>query len=206
MGAEKRFVLCLHLINPLGDPAEQRQVTPHMGLNIEGGDPGPKQHAAQVAGYPKLYQPAFHHRVDHDHLATAPSHTHQGRHHARMVAGRIAAYDKNQIGAFQVLQHNGGGTAAQGAGQSHPAGLVAIVAAVVHIVRAIHSGEELQQKPRLIRTASAEVPKGLPGGKTLQFSHHPFHGLGPLYGAVVLLAVPIKQRLNQPTTRLELAG
>ncbi len=150
MGAEKRFVLCLHLIDALGDPGEQCQVTPDMGLNIEGGDLGPKQHAAQVAGYPKLHQPCFQHGVDHDHLTAAPSHTHQGRHHPRMVAGRIAADHKNQIGAFQVLQQKGGGTAAQRTGQSHPAGLVAVVAAVVHIVRPIHTGEELQQKPRLI--------------------------------------------------------
>ena len=46
VGPEKRFVLCLHLINAFGDPGEQRQITPDMGLDIEGGDLGPKQHAA----------------------------------------------------------------------------------------------------------------------------------------------------------------
>ena len=90
--------------------------------------------------------------------------------------------------------------------QADSAGLVAVVAAVVDTVRPIHAGEKLEQETCLIGTASAEVPKGLLGRKALQFIDDPIDCLGPLDRAVVFLALPVDQRLNQPATRLEFPG
>src|SRR3990172_9321586 len=80
-----------------------------------------------------------------------------------MVTGRIAADHEYQIGVMQVLELNGGGAAAGNAGERDAAGLVAIVAAVVDVVRAVEPREELQQEAGLVAAAAAEIPKRLVG-------------------------------------------
>ena len=76
-----------------------------------------------------------------------------------MVAGRIAADDEDQVGLFDIFQHDRRRAAADADGQPDAAGLMAIVAAIVDVVRAVEPGEELQQKAGFVRAAAAEVPE-----------------------------------------------
>jgi hypothetical protein len=77
-----------------------------------------------------------------------------------MIAGGIAADQKDQIGALYVFECDRCGAGAERRREADAAGLMAKIAAIVDVVRAVQPGKELQQKARLVARPAAEVPKG----------------------------------------------
>ena len=68
-----------------------------------------------------------------------------------------------QVGVLEVFELDRRRAAAGDARQADAAGLVAVVAAVVDVVRAVQPGEELQQEAGLVAAAAAEVPERFVG-------------------------------------------
>ncbi len=64
-----------------------------------------KQHANWVAGNLETHQAQFSNGVDHNHLSTASPEVHQGGHESRMIAGWIAADNKNRIANIEIIEH-----------------------------------------------------------------------------------------------------
>ena len=78
----------------------------------------------RIAGDAKIHHADFAHGIDHDHLPAAAADMHQGRHQARMIAGRITADDEHQVRMLEILQLHGRGAGAERVGQADAAGLV----------------------------------------------------------------------------------
>ena len=87
----------------------------------------------------------------------------QRPHQPRVIAGRVAADDEHQVGVLQIFELDRRRAAAGDARQPDAARLVAIVAAVVDVVRAVQPGEELQQEAGFVAAAAAEVPERFVG-------------------------------------------
>ena len=98
-------------------------------------------------GHAEVDEARFHDRVDDDDLPAAAADLHQRAHQPRMVAGRVAADDETP---GRRCSTSSSVTVAvpvpSDACQADAAGLVAVVAAVVDVVRAVQPGEKLQQK------------------------------------------------------------
>ena len=54
MVVEKRFVVCAHLDDALGDAGEQRQVAADVRLHVQAGDLGAEQQAPDVARHAEV--------------------------------------------------------------------------------------------------------------------------------------------------------
>src|SRR5687768_10636133 len=76
-----------------------------------------------------------------------------------MIARRIAANDEHKIGVLDVLQRDRGGSAAGDAREPDAARLMAVIAAVVDVIRPIQPSEQLQQKTCFVAAATTEVPE-----------------------------------------------
>ena len=70
-----------------------------------------------------------------------------------MIAGRIAADDEHEIGVLDVVEHDRRGAGAERRCQPDAARLMAVVAAVVDVVRAVEPSEELQQEARFVASS-----------------------------------------------------
>ena len=68
----------------------------------------------------------------------------QCRHQPRMITGRVAANDEDQVGVFNVLEKERGRSCSENAIQSDTAGLMTIERTIVDVIRAEDSGEQLQ--------------------------------------------------------------
>ena len=79
-----------------------------------------------------------------------------------LLAG-LPPMTKTQIGLVEIFELDRRRAAAGGGREADAAGLVAVVAAVVDVVRAVEAGEELQQKAGLVAAAAAEVPERFVG-------------------------------------------
>ena len=123
-----------------------------------------------------------------------------------MVAGGIAANQKDDVGMFHVLELHGAGAGADHAGKPHAAGLMAVKAAVVDVVGAVEPGKELQQKARLVARAAAEIPERLIGLRRLELGGDPSHRVGPFDRPVVLRALLQHNRLHESAGMLHLMG
>ena len=161
--AQEGFVRGPHLDDPLGDARQQGQVAADIRLHVQAGDLAAEKHAARIAGDAKIHHADFAHGIDHDHLPAAAADMHQGRHQARMIAGRITADDEHQVRMLEILQLHGRGAGAERVGQADAAGLVTVVAAIVDVVRAVQTREELHQEAGFVRAATAGVPEGFVG-------------------------------------------
>ena len=89
--------------------------------------------------------------------------------------------------------------------QADATGLMAIVTAVVHIVRAIHSRKQLEQKRRFVRAATAEVPEGLVWGQIFELGNDRRERFVPGDGLIVILAATHPDGLRDPAAGFELA-
>src|SRR5688500_13492503 len=106
-----------------------------MRLDIERGDLRAEEQAPGTARHSEVYQSRFDHRIDDDHLSAAVADVSQRRHEPRMIAGRVAADDEHQVGMLDIFERHGRRAAADRALEAYAARLVAIVAAIVDVVR-----------------------------------------------------------------------
>src|SRR5262249_3197026 len=76
-----------------------------------------------------------------------------------MVARRVAADHEYAVCCLQVVELDRRGAAYNDAGEAHTAGLMAVEAAIVDVVRAVKASKELEQEARFVAAAAAEVPE-----------------------------------------------
>jgi hypothetical protein len=81
---------------------------------------------------------------------------------------------------------------------------VAIVAAVVDVVRAVKPCEKLQQKARLVGTAPAEVPEGLLRGQAFELADNPGQCILPGDHPVILRTRFQHDRLCEPAAGFQI--
>ncbi|MCE9525788.1 MAG: hypothetical protein K8R36_07010 [Planctomycetales bacterium] len=134
VGFQKRFVLGSHLVNPLGDTGKERQIAADVRLDVERGDFGAEEEGPRVAGDAEADEAGLDDRVDGDDMSPTAADVFQRRHQARMVAGGIAADDKDEVRVLHILQRQRRRAAADGSLQADTARLVAIEAAIVDVV------------------------------------------------------------------------
>src|SRR4051812_2502537 len=82
---------------------------------------------------------------------------------------------------------------------------MAIEAAVVHVVRAIQPGEQLQEEPGLVRGASAEVPERFVRREVLQLGDNASKSVLPSDRFVVLRSTTVDDWLDQSSTGFQIA-
>jgi hypothetical protein len=81
---------------------------------------------------------------------------------------------------------------------------VAVIAAIIHIVRAVQSCEKLQQKASFIAAPAAKVPERLVSHERLKLSFDPFESLSPSNSAVGRITLFIENWLNESSARFHL--
>ena len=86
------------------------------------------------------------------------------------------------------------------------AGLVAVEAAVVDVVRAVEPREELQQEAGLVARPAAEIEERLVGLRGSKLRRDPLHRVGPRQGPVVLRALLEHDGLDETARVLHLVG
>ena len=190
MLVQERLVDGAHFQDALGNAGEQRQVAADMRLDVEAGDLGAEQQTPRSLGTLKLTMP-----VSTTGLMTITSPPRARRffrrgHQPRMVAGRVAADDEDEVGLFQVLERDARRASADGVVQADAAGLVAIVTAVADVVRAPDPGEELQQETSFVRAATAEVPERVIRRQCTQPADDGSERFVPGDGPVIILTAP----------------
>ncbi len=89
--------------------------------------------------------------------------------------------------------------------QSHAAGLMAVVAAIVDVVGAIDASQQLQQKARFVAAASAEVPERFVGGVAFSLAAIESNASSQEIVSKWVAAFAITNRLNQATKVFQLA-
>ncbi len=137
-----------------------------MGLDVLIGDARAEQQAARIGRHFEALEPDLAQRIDHHHRPAAALELHERAHEAWVVGGGVAADEHQQVGLVEVGELDRPGAAAEHAAQPHPRGLVAVEGAVVDVVGAPDAREQLEEEPRLVRRAAAEVeeaPLGLDG-------------------------------------------
>ena len=130
---------------------------------------------------------------------------HQRAHQPRVIAGRVAADDEHQVGVLQVFELDRRRAAAGDAGQADAARLVAVVAAVVDVVRAVQPGEELQQEAGLVAAAAAEVPEGFVGRRRAELVDDSLERFVPRDRRVAARLARVAHRLDEPAAGFQLA-
>jgi hypothetical protein len=123
-----------------------------------------------------------------------------------MIAGWIPANDEHQIALIDILQSHRGRARSERSTQANPAGLMAIVAAVIDVVGAIQPSHQLQQESSFVAAPAAEIPKGLIGSNGLQAILDPMHGLFPGDRPEVAVAGLEEDWLDQSSSGLQLTG
>ena len=88
--------------------------------------------------------------VDFDYLSTIERETWLARQW-REIAGTM--------GWLDILELQGGGAGSDTRLEANTARLMAIVGAVVDVVRAVQPSKQLEQEAGLVRAATAEIPK-----------------------------------------------
>ena len=202
---QERHVVGGQFDHCLGNATQQRQVAADVRLKVVGGDIGIEQQAAPIAGNAKLDHPQFTHGIDHNHLATTTTQMRQRSHQSRVIAGRVATDDQGQIALLQIVERDGGRAGTQRLIQSHTAGLMAVVAAVVDVVGAIQARSKLQQKARFVAAATAEVPKRFVGSQRLQMRFDALEGFVPGDRFKVCRPTRVQHWLNQATRGFQLS-
>ena len=177
-----------------------------MRLHVGARNLGAEDERPRIARHREIHEPRLDDRVDdHDLAATAADH-HERAHHPRVVARRVAADEHDKVGVFHVVELHGAGARAHHARQPHAARLVAVVAAVVDVIRAIDPREELEQEASLVARAAAEVPERFVRVGPQELRGDPLHRVGPGDRLVVLRALLEHHRLHEPARVLHLVG
>ena len=177
-----------------------------MRLHVGARDLGAEEERPRIARHGEVHGAGLDDRIDRHHFPAATADHHQRPHQPRMVAGRVAADQEDHVGAFHIVEFDGAGTAANHAREADAAGLVAVEAAVVDVVRAVEPREELQQEACFVARTATEVEEGLIGLCGPQLSGDPFHGVGPVDRPVVLRTLLEHHRLDEPAGVLHLIG
>ena len=205
MVVEKCLIVRAHLDDALGDAGEHREVAADVRLDIERGDAAAEQQAFDIARHVEPHEAGFDDRVDGDDLTAAAADVEQCSHQPRMVAGRVAADDEYAVGVLQIFEFDGRGAAARDARQADAAGLVAIEAAVVDVVRAVESSEQLQQEAGFVAAAAAEVPECFVGRRGAKFRRDAFERFFPSDWRVAAGFACVANGLDQSAAVFQLA-
>ena len=196
----------MHLQQPLHHAVKQGEVAPHMRLHIGARDLGAEKERPRIARHGEVHGAGLDDRIDRHHLPAATADHHQRPHQPRMVAGGVTAEQEDHVGMFHVVELDGAGAATDHAREPHAAGLVAVEAAVVDMVRAVEPREELQQEARLVARSATEVEEALLGLRRPQLPGDSLHRVGPVDRPVVLRALLENHRLDEPAGVLHLIG
>src|SRR5262245_52254937 len=119
---KKPLVLRAELEGAFGDAMHKGRVSADVRLDIEAGDSAAEEKAAQVARYAEVHKARFAHRVDDNHLAPATAKVRQAGHQARMIARRVCADEKYQVGLVEVFQLKCAHGTTKDAGEPNAAG------------------------------------------------------------------------------------
>src|SRR5262249_46618139 len=91
------------------------------------------------------------------HASTPRPHFHKLSNQPRMITGRVRPNDHGEVGVIEIVERDGCGTRTNGHRESYTACLVAVVGAVVHVVRAVDAREPLEKKGGLVAAASRGI-------------------------------------------------
>ena len=177
-----------------------------MRLHVCARDLGTEEERPRVARHGEVHRAGLDDRIDRHHLPATTADHHQRPHQPRMVAGGVAAEQEDHVGMFHVVECDGAGTAADHAREADTAGLVAVEAAVVDMVRAVEPREELQQEAGLVARSAAEIKEALLGLCGPEFLRDPLHCVGPVDRPVVLRPLLEHDRLHETAGVLHLIG
>ena len=205
MVVQKLFIVRAEFDDAFGNAGKQRQVAADVRLHVHAGDVAAEQQATHVARHVESHQASFNDRIDDDHLAAAAADVQQRAHQPRMVAGRVAADEEYEVGVFQVFELDRRRAAAGDARQSNAAGLVAVVTAVVDVVRAVKAGEKLQQKTGFVAAAAAEVPERFVRRRGAELRDDSLERFVPGDRRVAAGVARVANRLDEPAAGFELA-
>ena len=114
-----------------------------MRLEIQIGDFGSEKHRTSVARNLETLQPKFLKRVYHDDFPASSLEFHKKSHKSRMVARRIGADKNYKVRTPNVFEVDRACAAAEALAESDSRSLVAIVGAVINIVRTPLPGDKL---------------------------------------------------------------
>ena len=78
--SQKVVIVSPRFVNRFGDPAEHRQISANVRLDVLIGNGRAKQQAVGVAGYFEIYQSDLTYRVYDNDFSAALFDVHQGRH------------------------------------------------------------------------------------------------------------------------------
>ncbi len=121
-----------------------------------------------------------------------------------LLAG-LPPMTNTQVGVLQIFQLDRRRAAAGDARQADAARLVAVVAAVVDVVRAVQPGEELQQEAGLVAAAAAEVPERFVGRRRAKLADDAFERFVPRDRRVAAGFARVEHRLDEPAAGFQLA-
>ena len=119
-----------------------------------------------------------------------------------MIAGRVAANHEHQVGVLEVFELDRRRAAAGDARQPDAAGLMAVEAAIVDVVRAVEPGEELQQEAGFVAAAAAEVPECFIGRRGAQLRGDAVERLVPGDRRVAAGLARVANGLDEPAAVL----
>jgi len=122
-----------------------------------------------------------------------------------MIARRIGADEKHQIGLVEIFQLKCTDATTKDAGEPNAAGRVAIIAAIVDVVGAVDTGEKLQQEARFVRAPAAGIEEGLTRRCLSKIGGNLCERLFPGDRAVVIVTARVNQRLDEAAERFKLA-
>ena len=203
--AQERVVVRVHVDDAFGDTGEQCEIAADVRLNVQARDIAAEEQAFDIAGNAKPDEACFHEGVDDDHLTAASANVQQRPHQPRVVAGRVAANKEHAVGVLQILKLDRSGPAARDAGEADAARLVAIVTAIVDVVRAVQAGKKLKQEASLVAAAAAEVPESLIGRRRAELRDDAAQSIVPRDRRVTTRLTRVDNRLNKSTACFELA-
>lgn len=145
-----------HDFDDAGQPGD---VAADVRLDVLAGDLRTEQQAPRIARHAEVDEAEFLRRIDDDDFAAASPNLHQAAHQPRMVRRRVAADQNVEVAGVEVFQPNRPSAGSDRAGQADSAGLMAVVRAVVDVVRAEQPRQQLQQEAGFIRGSAAGVKK-----------------------------------------------
>jgi hypothetical protein len=132
--------------DPFHQTFERRQIAPRLDLMVGRGDRGRAEgcHLDRILRRGKLFECTLLQRVEDDDRDAAPGGLMQCGHHPGMVCARVMAEAEDGVGVIEILERHGALADADGFWKAHRSGLVAHVAAVGEIVRAVGADEKLE--------------------------------------------------------------